>query len=148
MRKGLFISLFVLLVSAPVSAQTVCSQACVLGVGDTFSVAWDAPVGTGGQVDGYKLYLDGKILQVVPAVVGTTTFTVPSVSVTARGGHVIKVSSYNGPVNTPDNEVFAADLNLTAKLKAPLPPGGLRLLVTVVVAEDGSVVLKVVGVEP
>lgn len=93
------------------SAQAPCSQNCVVEVNKPFTVLFEAPP------DGSptRLYLNNvKIGADLPA--GTGTISIPNISVSSVGDHVLRVASFAGDVETS-----TPDLKLIASNPAPPP---------------------------
>jgi hypothetical protein len=138
----LIASLGFVLYALPLSAQTVCPNPCSLTIGQSFSV--QADVTPGPNLDGFRVYLDnvkqGADLPVTALQNGVVT--IPSLTAPARGTHTIQIASFNA-----DGESRSDPLTFSVRLPAPAKPGNLRILIAVVVAEDGSFTFKVVGIE-
>jgi hypothetical protein len=143
LRNAFLALALVFAASTQVHAQTTCTANCDVTVGQGFTVQWDAPVTspTAGPLVGYRLYVDGsKVGADILASAGVRE--VVNVSVATRGAHSLEVRSYNA-----DRETAAPAIALNAKLAAPGAPTNLRLQIVVTIAENGSVIMKVVGVE-
>lgn len=139
------IALLTVVVAAPVNAQTPCSQNCTLKPGQTFSIAFDPPVEgpPSGPSSGYRLYIDNvKIGPDISPTAGTTT--IPDQVLTTIGPHHIQVEAFNASGVGPKTPA----LTVTITQPPPGMPQNLRILVAVTVAENGSIGIKVVGIEP
>ena len=127
-----------------VYAQTVtpCSQNCTIQSGKSFSVAFDAPT-SGGAATGYRLFIDHS--QVGPDIAATAgTTTIPNQILTTPGTHTIEVEAFNAGGTGPKTPA----LQLTITVAPPGAPTNLRILIAVVVAENGTMSLKFLGLEP
>jgi len=136
------ISWALLLVSgSSVSAQTPCTANCTVTVNKPFQVLFEAPT-TGGAATGFRVYLDGaKLGADIPASAGTVT--VNGVLVATAGAHTLEVSAFNAIGEGAKTQ----PLTLTASQGVPGTPGNLRIQVVFTVAQDGSISVRVVGVE-
>jgi hypothetical protein len=131
--------------SEPLQTTSPCSANCTIQSGRSFSVLFDASVvdATHGAATGYRLYIDNtKVGPDLAASPGTTT--IPNQILTTPGEHTIEVSAFNASgegAKTPP-------LKVTITVPLPGTPTNLRILVAFSVAENGSVSVKVVGIEP
>jgi hypothetical protein len=145
-RILLFIALAVLVIVAPVFAQTTPSE---VPAGRALRVVVDHDGdGVTGSPSGYRLYLcPGTVpdcTTVLMAVIASTrvnnvvTFDIPAG--VARGRYTLQASVFN-----PDYETKSAVLVFDAKLPAPSAPGTPRFL-TVTTAADGTIGLRLLDV--
>jgi hypothetical protein len=132
--------LLVLLCASAVSAQTTCTANCTVRVGEPFVALFDPPT-SGGQHAGFRLFIDNaKVGNDLPASPGTTTIN--GVTIATRGAHTLQVSAFNA-----DGETKTAALSISAVLPPPGAPTNLRIQVAFTVASDGSISVKLLGIE-
>lgn len=126
----------------PVSAQTTCAANCVLTVGQAFTLVGDAnPTNT----TGFRLYMDGvkQGVDLPLTALQAGSVTVAAIVAPTRGTHALILSAFN-----QDFESKSDPFTFTTVLPPPTKPGNLRLLFTVILAEDGTIQFKFLGIEP
>jgi hypothetical protein len=129
------------LASESAHAQTTCAANCVLTVGQSFTLVADAdPVNT----TGYRIYMDGvkQGVDLPLSALQAGSITVAAIVAPARGSHTLIVSAFN-----PDVESKSDPFTFTTIMAPPKKPGNLRLLFTVILAEDGTIQFKFLGID-
>lgn len=135
--------LALVLLCAPVlaQAQTTCAANCVLTVGQSFTLVGDADT---VNTTGYRIYMDG-VKQGADLPLSTLqagSITVAAIVAPTRGTHTLILSAFN-----PDVESKSDPFTFTTIMAPPKKPGNLRLLFTVILAEDGSIQWKFLGID-
>jgi hypothetical protein len=138
MRRLVYLLVGLCLCASPLFAQTPCPSPCTLTVGQTYAVTASHD---GLNVTGYRVYLDGaKLGADLPiTALQSGTVTVAALTAPARGAHSLQLAAFN-----EDAETKSDPYAFTVKKAAPAKPGPVQLLLSITVAEDGTVTFKMV----
>lgn len=127
--------------AAVLQAQTTCAANCVLTAGQSFTLVADADP---ANATGFRIYLDGvkQGADLPLSALQAGSITVAALVAPARGTHTLIVSAFN-----PDVESKSDPFTFTTITAPPKKPGNLRLLFTVILADDGTIQFKFLGID-